>query len=357
MSEFNTLVLYCRAGFEKECAAEISTRLSDMGIYGYPRFETGQAYVVFHCQQPDGATDAIQRLRFRDLIFTRQWFAALPLFEQLPADDRITPILACAGSLPVASELVAEVVDTTEGRELQSFARKFGSALSQALRRESILLERKRRADWRLHMLVLDGRTLWLGAAPIGNSSPWSMGILRLKFPQQAPSRSTLKLEEAWRYFIPAQRQDELLGGGLRAVDLGAAPGGWTWQLVKQNMFVIAVDNGPMNPDLMESGQVEHRREDAFTFVPPKPVDWMVCDIVDKPARVTELVLHWAENGWCRHAIFNLKLPMKQRFAETESCLGYLRDSLANEGIGFRLQARQLYHDREEITCWLSLEP
>lgn len=357
MSELNTLVLYCRAGFEKECAAEISTRLSEMGIYGYPRFEAGQAYVVFHCQQPGGAIDAIQRLCFRDLIFARQWFAALPLFEQLPADDRISPILACARDLPVASELVAEVVDTTEGRELQGFARKFGSALSQALRRESILLDRKRRADWRLHMLVLDGRTLWLGAAPTGNSSPWPMGILRLKFPQQAPSRSTLKLEEAWRYFIPAQRQDELLGGGLRAVDLGAAPGGWTWQLVKQNMFVIAVDNGPMNPDLMESGQVEHQRDDAFTFVPPKPVDWMVCDIVDKPARVTELVLHWAENGWCRHAIFNLKLPMKQRFAETESCLGHLRDSLVSAGIGYRLQARQLYHDREEITCWLSLEP
>jgi len=357
MNELNTLVLYCRAGFEKECAAEISTRLSAIGIYGYPRFEAGQAYVVFHCQQPATATEAMQRLRFRDLIFARQWFAALPLFEDLPASDRIAPILGSASGLPAASELVAEVADTTEGRELQGFARKFGSALSQALRRESIMLDRKRKADWRLHMLVLDGRTLWLGVAPIKNSSPWPMGILRLKFPQQAPSRSTLKLEEAWRYFIPASRQEELLGGGLRAVDLGAAPGGWTWQLVKQNMFVIAVDNGPMNAELMETGQVEHRREDAFNFAPPKPVDWMVCDIVDKPARVTELVLQWALSGWCRQSIFNLKLPMKQRFAETEACLGHLRDALTAEGVRFRLQARQLYHDREEITCWLSLEP
>jgi len=357
MTELNTLVLYCRAGFEKECAAEITTRLSAMGIYGYPRFEAGQAYVVFHSQESGGATEAMRRLRFRDLIFARQWFAALPLFEQLPAADRITPVMASAGDLPLASELVAEVADTTEGRALQGFARKFGSALAQALRREGVMLDRKQRADWRLHMLVLDGRTLWLGAAPTGNSSPWPMGILRLKFPQQAPSRSTLKLEEAWRYFIPARQQESLLGGGLRAADLGAAPGGWTWQLVKQNMFVIAVDNGPMDAALMDSGQVEHRREDAFTFMPPKPLDWMVCDIVDKPARVTELVLRWAENGWCRHSIFNLKLPMKQRFAEVESCLGHLRQSLSDAGIAHRLQARQLYHDREEITCWLSLNP
>jgi len=170
MSDFNTLVLYCRAGFEKECGAEISTRLSEIGIYGYPRFETGQAYVVFHCQTPGGAMEAVEQLRFRNLIFARQWFAALPLFEQLPASDRIAPIIEQAHGLPAASELVAEVLDTTEGRELQGFARKFGSALSQALRQESIMQGRKQRADWRLHMLVIDGRTLWLGAAPVRNS-------------------------------------------------------------------------------------------------------------------------------------------------------------------------------------------
>jgi len=356
MTELNTLILYCRAGFEKECAAEISTRLSALGIYGYPRFESGQAWVAFHTQSPGGACEALRRLRFRELIFARQWFAALPQFEQLPVGDRIAPVLARARALPEASELLAEVADTTEGRAVQGFARKFGSALAQTLRREGVMLDRKQRAHWRLHMLVLDGRTLWLGAAPTANSSPWPMGILRLKFPQQAPSRSTLKLEEAWRWFIPSGQREQLLGGGQRAADLGAAPGGWTWQLVKQNMFVIAVDNGPMDAELMDSGQVEHRREDAFTFIPPRPLDWMVCDIVDKPARVTELVLRWAENGWCRHAIFNLKLPMKQRLAEVENCLGHLRQSLDAAGIGYRLQARQLYHDREEITCWLSLD-
>ncbi|GAA0785926.1 23S rRNA (cytidine(2498)-2'-O)-methyltransferase RlmM [Marinobacterium sediminicola] len=357
MTEVNTVLLYCRSGFEKECAAEITTRCAEVGIYGYPQFENQQGYVLFRCHESDGAITAMRKLRFRSLIFARQWIACAPCLENLSSSDRISPIAILVAELPPTSELMVEVADTTEGRELHGFARKFSSALAQALRREGLMQPRKQRADWRLHVFVVDGRTLWVGVAALGNSSSWPMGVLRLKFPQQAPSRSTLKLDEAWHYFIPQRRRDELLRGGMSAVDLGAAPGGWTWQLVNQHMFVTAVDNGPMNEDLMESGQVEHRREDAFTFVPSKPVDWMVCDVVDKPARVTELMLSWALNGWCRNAIFNLKLPMKQRFDEVERCLGYLRAELDAADIDYRLQARHLYHDREEITCWLSLTP
>ncbi len=58
------------------------------------------------------------------------------------------------------------------------------------------------------------------------------------------PSRSTLKLEEAFHVFIPADEWDERLANGMYAVDLGACPGGWTYQLVKRNMWVSSVDNG-----------------------------------------------------------------------------------------------------------------
>lgn len=37
----------------------------------------------------------------------------------------------------------------------------------------------------------------------------------------------------------------------------------------------------------------------------------MVCDMVEKPAKVAALMAQWLVNGWCRETIFNLKLPMK----------------------------------------------
>ncbi len=194
---------------------------------------------------------------------------------------------------------------------------------------------------------------MFVGIAEVNNSALWPMGIPRLKFPRQAPSRSTLKLEEAWHHFIPRDQWDARLAAGMTGVDLGAAPGGWTWQLVNRHIKVSAVDNGPMNAELMDSGLVEHFRADGFTFRPRKPVNWMVCDIVEKPARNAALLETWIGEGLCREAVVNLKLPMKQRYAEVKRLLERIADGLAARGVKASIGCKQLYHDREEVTCHL----
>jgi 23S rRNA (cytidine2498-2'-O)-methyltransferase len=141
----------------------------------------------------------------------------------------------------------------------------------------------------------------------------------------------------------------------MRAVDLGAAPGGWTWQLVERGMFVEAIDNGPMDPALMDSGQVKHILADGFVYEPKKSVDWLVCDIVDKPARVASLIIKWAGKGYCREAVFNLKLPMKQRYMEVKKCEQRILSELAGLGLKAELHFKQLHHDREEVTGHLRL--
>jgi 23S rRNA (cytidine2498-2'-O)-methyltransferase len=75
-----------------------------------------------------------------------------------------------------------------------------------------------------------------------------------------------------------------------------------------------------------------------------------VCDIVDKPARVAAMISRWVGKGLCREAVFNLKLPMKQRYIEVRKCEQRLPDELAAQGIHIELQFKQLYHDREEVT-------
>lgn len=356
MSQIDRLILLCRGGFEAECAAEIADLACAAGYYGYPTLEADSGYVVYHVHAPRSALELIEALRFRQLIFARQWFACAAPMLGLSSKDRLTPVAEQARQLPECAEIVVETADTTAGRELQGFCRKFVAALAPHLRQQKLLLARGEKAHWRMHLFVLSGQDLWLGVAPVRNSSPWPGGIQRLKFPREAPSRSTLKLEEAWHWFVPRWEWDTRLAPGMRAVDLGAAPGGWTWQLVQRGMFVTAVDNGPMDEALMDSGQVEHLREDAFVYVPLKTVDWMVCDVVEKPARTTALVIDWARHGYARNMIFNLKLPMKQRYAEVRRCLERIETALDESGLSWRLMARHLYHDREEITCWLQLD-
>ncbi len=343
----NHLFLHCRPGFEKECAAEITDLAGELGIYGYSKAKDNSAYVLFITHEPDGASRLLSVLYFRRFIFARQWFACEGLIDDLPVADRVTPLLAVAKKMGEVRELIIETVDTNEGKELSGLSKKFTAPFEKALRSASIFSPK---SGMRLHLVFLTGTQAYLGISPINNSSPWPMGITRLRLPKEAPSRATLKLEEAWHHFIAAEDWDNRLASSMRAVDLGAAPGGWTWQLVQRGMFVEAVDNGPMDKSLMETGQVQHILSDGFLYEPKKPVDWLVCDIVDKPARVTSMIIKWFTKKYCREAVFNLKLPMKQRYAEVKKCEERIRNELEKAGFRVDIQFKQLYHDREEVT-------
>ena len=145
------------------------------------------------------------------------------------------------------------------------------------------------------------------------------------------------------------------LRAGLKAVDLGAAPGGWTLQLAQRGLHVTAIDNGPLAQSVLDTGLVQHVRADGFVWRPKQRVDWMVCDMVEQPARVAELMADWVATGRCRRSIFNLKLPMKKRYLEIEKCRALIDARFHAEGQLYVLRMRHLYHDREEITAYLAM--
>ena len=349
------LFLHCRIGFESECAAEIQAQAANLGITGYCKAKTSAAYVVFVTQQAEDAARLIEEVPFTQLIFTRQWFSVVALLKELDSSDRIAGLVPALAAAPPAAELFLETTDTNEGKELQALCRKLARPLEAALQRAGRLDDNAR--GQRLHICFLATTAAYAGIAPVANSSSVPMGIPRLRFPGGAPSRSTLKLEEALLSFLTPGQRALQLQPGMQAVDLGAAPGGWTWQLVNRGLQVIAVDNGAIDQGLMDSGRVEHRREDGFHFRPEQPVDWMVCDIVEQPIRIAELAARWLSAGWCRYSIFNLKLPMKKRYLEVERCLALVRERLDEVGRRYRLGCKQLYHDREEVTVFVEIVP
>jgi 23S rRNA (cytidine2498-2'-O)-methyltransferase len=113
------------------------------------------------------------------------------------------------------------------------------------------------------------------------------------------------------------------------------------------------VDNGPLKGEVAQNPLVTHLRVDGLTFVPKKPVDWMVCDMALPPSRIAALAARWIGEGHARRAIFNLKLPMKKRYEEVVRCAKLIDDHFAQRRIGYRLALRQLYHDREEVTGFI----
>lgn len=161
-------------------------------------------------------------------------------------------------------------------------------------------------------------------------------GQRRMADDPRAPSRSYLKVEEAYRVLGEAPAE------GQRVVDLGAAPGGWSFSAAQRGARVLAVDNGPLKGGAAGHPLIEHREEDAFKTA-PAPADWLFCDLLEDPREVLPLLRRWLEAGACRRFVVNLK------FGRSDP-LPLLREARTLEPLCGRLLARHLYHDREELT-------
>lgn len=347
------LLLYCRPGFEKECATEIVALCAEFGVSGYVKTKPEAGYVLFVPHEPALCKALGKRLRFDDLVFARQLIFHVQLIENLPLNDRVTPLITALSALDVSfSDVWLETADTNEAKQLSAFFRRFSPPLKHGLQQAGLLEDSSHRP--RLHLFWLNSSTVYLGITYPSNSAPWPMGIPRLKLARGAPSRSALKLSEAFMTFLSAEEEQNWLHDGLSAVDLGAAPGGWTWQLVQRGLNVTAVDNGAIDQKLLASNLVEHVRADGFHYWPKRNVEWLVCDMVEKPERIAQLVSKWVAAGKCQHAMFNLKLPMKKRWDEINYCREIIDAALSDKN--YRLRLKHLYHDREEVTGLLQLE-
>ncbi|MDP2560932.1 23S rRNA (cytidine(2498)-2'-O)-methyltransferase RlmM [Psychrobium sp. 1_MG-2023] len=352
----NGLLLYCRRGFEKECAGEIQQLATEQEVYGYCVVADNSGYVNYITPDLAQADLLAKTLSFNKLVFARQMFVVVAKLQDLPPTDRVSAILDSTDKLPLCGDIRIETPDTNEAKELLGFCRKFTVPLRGALRKQGCLTKKEQPKKPVLHLMMLDSGNGFLGYSYSDNNSPFFMGIPRLKFPSDAPSRSTLKLEEAILFFLPQQQEEgSSMRPSMTGVDLGACPGGWTYQLVRRGLFVSAIDNGPMAQSLMDTGQVTHFMEDGFKFKPEKTVDWMICDMVEKPIMVADLMSDWLIKDWCRATIFNLKLPMKKRFVEVYKCLELIESKLRKAGLRYKLQCKHLYHDREEVTVSIEL--
>lgn len=337
------LLAHCRAGFESECAGELQARAAAIGAWCMA--EPGSAR-VFCVPAEDAALQTLAAaLPLASLVFSRDRCVLGAELPELP-ERRVSALVVAIETLGGHyGELRVETADSEQCRPLLPLCRKLSTPLAAGLREAGLLSEKSGLP--RLHVHLLASRRARLGVCAPGEGSSWPMGIPRLRSPRGAPSRSALKLEEALHVLLPMLPEAAPPAAGMSAVDLGAAPGGWSLVLANRDLQVTAVDNGPLTGIAANHAGIEHVRADGFRYRPPRPVHWLVCDMVESPSRVAELVGKWLAQGWCGAALFNLKLPMKKRLQEVGSCLELLT---ATAGVPLHTQARQLYHDREEVS-------
>jgi 23S rRNA (cytidine2498-2'-O)-methyltransferase len=305
-------IALCRAGFEGEAAADLGAIAAHARTTVDAAVAPGSASVIARIEHAD-ASAWRRAVHAHPPIFVRSlWTGTGPHTIAPPRSagrpDRITPLAAAfaeLASMPGHRRRGCRRGSSTPTRTREGavdLARSLDARLAGALRERGFVADDARR---RPHVLLVDGATACVGTADPDIGSPWPLGIPRLRMPREAPSRSTQKLAEAIAVFLGG-REQSLMHEGQAAVDLGAAPGGWTWQLASRGLQVAAVDNGALAPSIARDPNVEHVRADGLNWRPKRAVEWLVCDILEKPTRIAALVADWLASGRARNAIFNL---------------------------------------------------
>lgn len=198
--------------------------------------------------------------------------------------------------------------------------------------------------EWIISIFVA-GSMLYAGISrPSDNLSDWSGGAIRFQREEGQISRAKFKLLEAEQSF------------GIdftafhKALDIGAAPGGWTSFLLERGLQVTAVDPAVMHESLQGHPALRILRKNASEVqFKDEEFDLLVCDMSWSPKQmvklVKELLPSLAAGGT---AVITVKLMHKKPMALIDDVISSF------EQAEMQVQrAKQLFHNRDEITLYM----
>lgn len=204
-------------------------------------------------------------------------------------------------------------------------------------------------------VVAVEENQFWIGAhIQSGNHHAWPGGDPGLVLPPEAPSRAYLKLEEAlcWSHAV--------LKPGDVAVEIGSAPGGASYALLKRGLNVIGIDPAEMDRRVTEfkgsGGEVRfhHIRQPVASVARealPDSVQWLLLDMNVAPSitlyQVDRLATRLKEGSLgdgLLGMILTLKLNEWKFAGEIPSMLEHVR------AMGMvRVRATQLASNKQEI--------
>ncbi|GHO84870.1 SAM-dependent methyltransferase [Dictyobacter formicarum] len=226
---------------------------------------------------------------------------------------------------------------------------QINKALAEALAEETAAIEDVKKPQVVISLLATMDKG-YLGISTVEeNLSAWPGGARHYAQTDEQISRAEFKLLEALEVFgviLPTQG---------KALDLGAAPGGWTRLLLDEGLEVVAVDPAKLDPRLVGRQGLEHYRGYAEDYLEDavqrrQHYDLIVNDMRMDAREAARLISKAAacldpEEGLM---ISVFKLPHAtlavDPFVNLKEALNILKRSYAV------VQAHQLFHNRQEVT-------
>jgi 23S rRNA (cytidine2498-2'-O)-methyltransferase len=82
----------------------------------------------------------------------------------------------------------------------------------------------------------------------------------------------------------------------------------------------------------------------ALSWQPPKPVTWLLCDVITDPTKTALLIRTWVSNRWCKHFCVTMKFKGQPDFAAIRELCDFLQQQVA------WFDVKQLLNNKNEVT-------
>jgi 23S rRNA (cytidine2498-2'-O)-methyltransferase len=308
------------------------------------------------CGAPDSAT-FLHKVMTEIPIFVRHLAPVQSLIDLQNKEQDMGAIAMALAELPTFSMLEKGIRFAVQARFVQTDKslgeRPFSSgelnkSLAEAFAEETGAVEAIKKPQIVISILCTMHKA-YLGISTAEeNLSAWPGGARHFAQTQEQISRAEFKLLEALEVFGISLPENG------RALDLGAAPGGWTRLLLDAGLSVIAVDPANLDPRLARRKQLEHYRGYAENYLEGALQRRYRFDIIANDMRMDarEAARLLDSAAECLRPdgvmISVLKLP---HAAPGINPLINLKDALhtIRQRYGI-VQARQLFHNRQEVT-------
>lgn len=310
------------------------------------------------CRVPDAARFLHRSAKTRP-IFTRH-LAPIQAVSQLTNTEADLERLAVTlAGLPTFSLLErgqrfavqTRIAHDEQGGTSRAYSSgRVNQLLAAAIAEETGAIEERKRPQIVVSLLCTRDRAYMGISAACDNLSSWPGGMRHFAQTPEQISRAEFKLLEALEVF------EVTLPERGHALDLGAAPGGWTRLLLLAGLHVVAVDPAQLDPRLSHYRNLLHVRSHAERYLEAeapghRPLSFdvitndMRMDARDAARLLVPLGRRLRPDGFI---LSTLKLPHQ---TERIDPLRNLHEALSLLNRAFAIvQARQLFHNRQEVT-------